>query len=208
MFVLGLTGSIGMGKSTVAAMFARQGALVHDADAAVHRLYGPRGAAVPVIAGLFPEAVVGEGGSARVDRAKLGAAVLGDKAALAALEAAVHPLVGEARDAFLRWACRRRARLVVMDVPLLFETGGERNVDAACVVSAPAFIQAARVLARPGMTADKLASIRSRQMPDAEKRRRADVVIPTGLSKAVTCRCVRRLVRALDGWPAHTWPPR
>lgn len=207
MFVLGLTGSIGMGKSTVAAMFARCGALVHDADAAVHRLYGPGGRAVPVVAALVPGAVVGEGLQARVDRALLGKAVLSDKAKLRALEAAVHPLVGEERDTFLRWAQRRGARLVVMDVPLLFETGGESRVDAVCVVSAPAFIQARRVLARPGMTPDKLAQIRGRQMPDAIKRRRADFVVPTGLSKAVTFRAVRRLVRLLRGRQGHIWPP-
>ena len=208
MFVLGLTGSIGMGKSTVAAMFARCGALVHDADAAVHRLYGPGGAAVPVVAALVPGAVVGEGGAARVDRALLGKAVLADRARLAALEAAVHPLVGRERDRFLRWAQRRGARLVVMDVPLLFETGGQDRVDAVCVVSAPPFVQARRVLARPGMTAGKLAHIRASQMPDATKRRRADFVVPTGIGKAATFRAVRALVRRLSGRAGHIWPPR
>ena len=208
MFVLGLTGSIGMGKSTVAAMFARCGALVHDADAAVHRLYGPGGAAVPAVAALVPQAVVGKGRAARVDRAALGKAVLADRAKLAALEAAVHPLVGRERDRFLRWAQRRGARLVVMDVPLLFETGGEKRVDATCVVSAPAFIQARRVLARPGMTPEKLAHIRSRQMADAEKRRRADFIIPTGIGKAVTWRAVRALVTQLSGQRGDIWPPR
>jgi len=207
MYVLGLTGSIGMGKSTVAAMFAHHGALVHDADAVVHRLYGPRGAAVPVVAALVPDAIVGEGALARVDRARLGKAVLGDADALKALEAGVHPLVGAARDAFLRRACRRGVRLVVMDVPLLFETGGERRVDASCVVSAPDFVQARRVLARPGMTAEKLAQIRARQMPDAEKRRRADFVVPTGLSKAVTWRCVAALARTLGRESGTIWPP-
>jgi dephospho-CoA kinase len=208
MFVLGLTGSIGMGKSTVAAMFARYGALVHDADTAVHRLYGPGGAAVPAIAALVPQAVIGKGRAARVDRAALGKAVLADRGKLAALEAAVHPLVGRERDRFLRWAQRRGARLVVMDVPLLFETGGEKRVDATCVVSAPAFVQARRVLARPGMTPEKLAHIRSRQMADAEKRRRADFVIPTGIGKAVTWRAVRALVTQLAGQRGDIWPPR
>lgn len=207
MFVLGLTGSIGMGKSTVAAMFARCGALVHDADAAVHRLYGPGGRAVPVVAALVPGAIVGKGATARVDRALLGKAVLSDKARLAALEAAVHPLVGQERDRFLRWAQRRGADLVVMDVPLLYETGGENRVDAVCVVSAPAFLQARRVLDRPGMTARKLAQIRARQVPDAVKRRRADFVIPTGLSKAVTFRAVRRLAALLSGRRGRIWPP-
>jgi dephospho-CoA kinase len=197
-----------MGKSTVAAMFVRCGALVHDADAAVHRLYGPGGAAVPVIRGLVPQAVVGEGHSARVDRAALGKAVLADRAALLALERVVHPLVGADRDRFLRWSCRRRVGLVVMDVPLLFETGGERGVDASCVVSAPSFVQACRVLRRPGMTPEKLASIRARQMADAEKRHRADHVIPTGLSKGLTWRRVRALARELDGLGGSIWPPR
>lgn len=208
MFVLGLTGSIGMGKSTVAAMFARCGALVHDADAAVHRLYGPGGAAVPVVAALVPGAVVGEGGAARVDRALLGKAVLADRARLAALEAAVHPLVGRERDRFLRWAQRRGARLVVMDVPLLYETGGEDRVDAVCVVSAPGFVQARRVLARPGMTPAKLAQIRARQVPDTVKRRRADFFIPTGTDRGTTYRAVRALVRRLSGRAGHIWPPR
>mgnify|MGYP002627997290 FL=1 len=208
MFVLGLTGSIGMGKSTVAAMFARCGALVHDADAAVHRLYGPGGAAVPVVAALVPGAVVGKGKAARVDRALLGKAVLSDKARLAALEAAVHPLVGQERDRFLRWAQRRGARLVVMDVPLLFETGGEERVDAVCVVSAPAFVQARRVLARPGMTPEKLAQIRRRQMPDAQKRRHADFIVPTGIGKAATFRAVRAIVARLSGQRGRIWPPR
>lgn len=197
-----------MGKSTVAAMFARHGALVHDADAVVHRLYGAGGAAVPVIADLVPEAVLGSGRAARVDRARLGKAVLGDAAAMRALEAGVHPLVGAERDRFLRWACRRGAALVVMDVPLLFETGGEKRVDATCVVSAPDFVQARRVLARPGMTREKLAQILARQMPDAEKRRRADCVIPTGLSKGLTWRCVGAAVREFSASRGFIWPPR
>ena len=207
MFVLGLTGSIGMGKSTVAAMFARCGALVHDADAAVHRLYGPGGEAVPVVAALVPGAVVGKGPAARVDRALLGKAVLDDSKRLAALEAAVHPLVTAERDRFLRWAQRRGARLVVVDVPLLLETGGETRVDAVCGVSAPSFVQARRVLRRPGMTAGKLAGIRRRQMPDAEKRRRADFVVPTGLSKARTFHRVRRIARLLSRRKGRVWPP-
>lgn len=208
MVVLGLTGSIGMGKSTVASMFARHGALVHDADAVVHRLYGPGGAAVAVIADLVPDAVVGSGRDAHVDRGRLGKAVLGDADAMRALEAGVHPLVGAERDRFLRQACRRGVDLVVMDVPLLYETGGEKRVDAVCVVSAPDFIQARRVLARPGMTAEKLGQIRARQMPDSEKRRRADFVIPTGLSKGLTWRCVGSVVRELRDCRGHIWPPR
>ncbi len=208
LLVLGLTGSIGMGKSTVAGMFRRCGALVHDADAVVHQLYGPGGAAVPRVAALAPDAVVGTGRSARVDRAVLGKVVLNDADALKALEAAVHPLVGRARDRFLRHACSRGVDLVIMDVPLLFETGGERRVDATCVVSAPAFVQAHRVLARAGMSTEKLDSIRRRQMPDVKKRRLADFVIPTGLSKALTWRRVEALADDLKSRSGHIWPPR
>ena len=120
----------------------------------------------------------------------------------------MHPLVGPERDRFLRWAQRRGARLVVMDVPPLFETGGEERVDAVCVVSAPAFVQARRVLARPGMTPEKLAQIRRRQMPDAQKRRHADFIVPTGIGKAATFRAVRAIVARLSGQRGRIWPPR
>jgi len=171
---IGLTGSIGMGKSTVAAMFERAGVPVFDADAAVHRLQGAGGRLVPAIEAAFP----GSTGSAGVDRAVLGAAVLGDDAAMKRLEAIVHPAVGKERAAFL--AANAAAAVVVFDIPLLFETGGEGRVDLVVVVSAPADVQRARVLARPGMTEAKFAAILARQTPDAEKRARADVVIPTG----------------------------
>ncbi len=193
MFVLGLTGSIAMGKTTVAAMFARCGALVHDADATVHRLYAAGGAAVGAVAALVPAAVA----AGRVDRAVLARAVLADAALLRALEAAVHPLVLAERERFLRHARRRRARLAVLEVPLLFESGGARLVDAVCVVSAPSFVQARRLRARPGMTAARHAAIARRQLPDARKRRLADIVIPTGLSRAVTRRRVVALARRL-----------
>lgn len=176
MKVIGLTGSIGMGKSTTAAMFAAAGAPVHDADAQVHALYDVGGAAVPLIAETFPEAVV----DGRVDRAALSRAVVGDPEALRRLERIVHPLMGEARAAFFDEARKAGKDLVVVDVPLLFETGGEQNVDVVVVVSAPAEVQRQRVLERPGMTAEKLDAILARQIPDAEKRRRADYVIDTG----------------------------
>ncbi|MCL4186075.1 MAG: dephospho-CoA kinase [Rhodobacteraceae bacterium] len=174
-FLLGLTGSIGMGKSTTAAMFAEAGAALWDADAAVHRLYAPGGAAVPAVAALVPGASAG----GAVDRAQLRAALARDPGLLARLEAAVHPLVAADRAAFLAAAERAGQPVVVLDVPLLYETGGERGMDATVVVSAPAEVQRARVLARPGMTAAQLDAILARQMPDAEKRRRATWVIET-----------------------------
>ena len=201
MFVLGLTGSIGMGKSTVAGMFACRGALVHDADAVVHRLYGPAGAAV---AGRRPPGARGAarlGRAAWIDRAALGRAVLDDPRTLRALEAVVHPLVDEARARFLRRARRRGAGLVVLDLPLLFETGRRRQVDAVCVVTAPAFLQARRVLRRPGMSAAGLERLRRRQMPDALKRRHADIVIATGRSKGATLRRVAAVARGAEAPP-------
>lgn len=172
-FRLGLTGSIGMGKSTTAAMFAAAGVPVWDADAAVHRLYAPGGAAVPAIGALHP-AAVREGA---VDRAALKAWIAAEPGALAKIEAAVHPLVAADREAFLAGAADKP--LVVLDIPLLFETGADTRMDATLVVSAPAEVQRARVLARPGMTPAQLDLILSRQMPDAEKRARATWVIET-----------------------------
>jgi dephospho-CoA kinase len=195
MRVIGLTGGIGMGKSTAAKVFARARIPVHDADAAVHALYARGGAAVAAVAALVPEAV--RGGA--VDRAVLGRAVLTDPGLLARLEAAVHPLVRRAERRFLA-ACRRRgARAAVLDIPLLFETGAERRVDAVVVVSAPAPVQRARVLRRRGMTAARLDAILARQMPDAERRRRADLVIPTGLSRRFAQARLRRALPALTG---------
>ncbi len=176
MRILGLTGSIGMGKTTTAALFAEAGAPVYDADAAVHRLYAPGGAAVAPIAAVFPGVVVDHA----VDRPSLSARVLGDADALRRLESLTHPLVFADRAEFLRAAAASGASVAVIDVPLLFETGGEHLTHAVAVVSAPADIQRARVLARPGMTADKLDAILSRQTPDADKRARADFVIDTG----------------------------
>jgi len=191
MIMLGLTGSIGMGKSTVAAMFADEGVPVFDADAVVHRLQGKGGRLVPEIEALFP----GTTGADGVDRARLRNAVLGDSAAWKRLEALVHPAVGEERATFLDE--HRDAPLVVLDVPLLFETGGEARIDKVAVVSAPADIQRARVLARPGMVASRLDEILARQMPDAEKRARADFVIPTGGTLDETRAAVRAVIACL-----------
>lgn len=176
MIVLGLTGSVGMGKSTTAAMFAEAGAQVWDADAAVHHLYGPGGAAVSPVSALVPAAVRNGG----LDRAVLRAAVSSDPTLLPRLEAVVHPLVQADRLAFLEAARAAGAAVVVCDIPLLFETGQAAAFDAVVVVSAPEAVQRARVLARPGMTEAALATIIARQMPDAEKRARADYVVDTG----------------------------
>lgn len=175
MRILGLTGSIGMGKTTTAAMFAAAGAPVYDADAAVHRLYAPGGAAAPPIEAAFP----GVTQAGAVDRARLGARVLEDPDALRTLESITHPLVFADRAAFFAGAARSGAPVAVIDVPLLFETGGQRLTHAVAVVSAPAAVQRKRVLARPGMTIAKLDAILARQLPDGDKRARADFVIDT-----------------------------
>jgi len=190
-FILGLTGSVGMGKSTVAAMFADLGVPVFDADAVVHQLQGIGGALLPAIEQAFP----GSTSLAGVDRKALGAAVFGNPDKLARLEAIVHPAVRAARREFLLE--HAGARLVVFDIPLLFETGGVEEVDAVLVVSAPPAVQRERVLARPGMTAERFAEILARQIPDAEKRARADHVIDTGSSLAETREEVARLVKNL-----------
>jgi dephospho-CoA kinase len=174
MIVLGLTGSIGMGKSTTSKMFAEAGVPVHDSDEAVHRLYS--GAAAPLVEAAFPGTTVG----GVVDRAKLGARVLGDTAALKRLEAIIHPLVRADADAFLAMHRNAGESIAVLDIPLLFETGGRSRVDKVVVVTAPAEVQRQRVLARPGMTEEKLAAILAKQVPDEEKRRLADFVIDTG----------------------------
>jgi len=175
-FILCLTGSLGMGKSKSAEFFAEQGVPVHDSDAVVHALY--EGEAVSPIEAAFPGSTV----DGKVDRSRLAGMVLGNEAAMARLEAIVHPLVARARDQFLADAERNGASIVVLDVPLLFETKGERGCDAVVVVSAPADVQRRRALERPGMSEEKLAAILSRQVPDAEKRRRADFVVDSSQS--------------------------
>lgn len=197
MFVLGLTGSIGMGKSAAATMLRRMGLPLHDADKAVHRLLAKGGAAVAAIAAAFPDVVI----DGAVDRQRLGAQVFEDRAALERLEAILHPAVRRAARAFLRQQARRGQDLVVLDIPLLFETGGEALCDAVIVVSAPRFVQQARVLSRPGMTPARLRAIQAKQMPDRDKRRRADFVVNTGLSKAETLRQLRAIVTLLRQRP-------
>lgn len=173
MFVLGLTGSIGMGKSATAAMFADEGVPVQDADAVVHALYD--GAATPQIEAAFP----GTTANGKVDRVKLGPMVIGNAEAMAKLEKIVHPLVAAARDDFLSNAEKSGADIVVLDIPLLYETGSDINCDAVVVVSAPAEVQRERVLARPGMTEQRFDAILAKQMPDADKRARADFIVDT-----------------------------
>lgn len=182
MMKVALTGSIGMGKSTVGRMLTARGIALFDADAAVHALYAPGGAAVAPLRAAFPEAVAGDG----VDRAILSKLVLGDGDAIRRLEAIVHPLVGEARQAFLAEAAARGDAFVVLDIPLLFEGRNRAGYDAVIVVSAPAAAQRTRVLERPGMTAEKFEAILARQVPDEIKRAGADYVIDTGLPLAET----------------------
>jgi dephospho-CoA kinase len=195
MIILGLTGSIGMGKSTVAAMFRREGVPVYDADAEVHRLQGPGGRLVAAIEAAFPGVTGAHGG---IDRAILGKHVLGDNAALRRLERLIHPVLRESRRRFLRK--HRSRRIVVLDIPLLFEKGGRgarRGIDASVVVSAPAWKQARRVLARPNMNPLKLRHIRSLQLADHRKRALADFIIETGTTRDRTAAAVRHLIACL-----------
>lgn len=198
MLVIGLTGSIGMGKSTIAARFRELRLTVIDADAEVHKLYS--GAAVAPIEAAFPgTAVTSPDGTRSVDRARLSAALLADPSSFERLEAIVHPLVQAAEAAWLKAAHDSGAAMAVLEVPLLFETGGDQRCDVTVVVSAPAEVQRQRVLARPGMTADKLAAILSRQLPDDEKRARADFVVDTGTSITESQAAVDAIVEALRG---------
>ena len=198
MLVLGLTGSIAMGKSTTAGLFRAAGVPVHDADAAVHALYG--GAAVAPVEAAFPGVAV----DGRIDRERLAARVVGDPAALVRLEAIVHPLVRAAEAEFLARAASAGARRVVLDVPLLFETGGEARVDLTVVVTAPAEVQHERAMARPGMTEARLAAILARQMPDAEKRRRAHFLIDTSHGLEAARRAVAGILRAVAQMPGES----
>jgi len=189
--IIGLTGSIGMGKTTTAEAFKRFGIPVHDADAAVHRLFAKGGAAVEPVGDAFPGVVK----NGAIDRSILSQKVLGDDAALRRLEAIVHPLVGREKTKFLINAALTRRKAVVLDIPLLFETGGDRSCDLVVVASAPEFLQTARVIGRPGMTAQKLAAIRANQMPDRRKRQRADFIVPTGAGRAFSLRLVSKIAK-------------
>jgi dephospho-CoA kinase len=191
--LLGLTGSIGMGKSTTAALFAEAGVPIWDADAAVHRLYAQGGAAVGPIEAAFPGVAV----DGAIDRARLSARLADDPPAFPRLEAIVHPLVAQDRQAFLDQAKASGAKVVVLDIPLLYETGAEAWVDKVVVVSAPAAVQRERALARPGMTAEKLDTLLARQVPDAEKRARADFVVDTSQGVEAARAQVRQILETV-----------
>lgn len=193
MLVIGLTGGIGMGKSTVAKMFARFGVPAFNADDAVHELQAPDGKAIPIIAAAFPGTVTG----GVLNRAALRKIVLSDPAALRRLERIMHPLVGQMQKQFRTAARRANRRAILLDIPLLFEGNGQRKMDVTLTVSCPRDVQIRRVLRRGTMTAEQIATIIAKQMPDAEKRKRADHVIRTGLSRFHTCRTICRLARIL-----------
>jgi dephospho-CoA kinase len=195
MFILGLTGSIGMGKSTTAKFFREAGVPLHDSDAVVHRLYA--GEAVAPVEQAFPGTVV----DGKVDRGKLSERLIGNPEAIKRLEAIVHPLVRAVSQRFMQEQAARGARAIVLDIPLLFETGGEKNVDAVVVVSAPPDVQRARVLSRPGITAERLEALLARQMPDAEKRRRADFVVDSGQGLEHARTQVRQILAAVAKMP-------
>jgi dephospho-CoA kinase len=194
MIILGLTGSIGMGKSTAAEMLQRLGVPLFDADRAVHRLLAPGGAAVAEVAAAFPGVIAPSGG---IDRAALGRRVFGDRKALARLERILHPKVEAEERRFVKKARARRARIVVLDIPLLFEVRGEARCDYVLVISASPGLQRQRVLRREGMTEARFAAILRQQMRDREKRRRADFVVQSGLSRALTLRRLREILRLL-----------
>ena len=197
MFILGLTGSIGMGKSTTAKFFSEAGVPVHDSDAVVHRLYA--GEAVAPVEEAFPGTVV----DGKIDRAKLSEKLIGNPEAIKRLEAIVHPLVRAVSQRFVQEQAARGARSIVLDIPLLFETGGEKNVDAVVVVSAPAEVQRARVLSRPGVTAERLEALLARQMPDAQKRARAHFVVDSSRSFDSARAQVHAILRAIAGSPGR-----
>ena len=201
MIILGLTGSIGMGKSTTANYFARQGVPVYDADAVVHRLLATGGEAIPEIIQTFPNVVINNG----VDRQKLGQVVFKNSCALTILEGILHPRVQAKKQLFLACAGRRGAPIVVLDVPLLYETSGDRHCDAVVVVSAPKSIQRAGVLGRAGMTPEKLDGILKQQMPDTLKRRRADFLVPTGIGREANFRAVRQILSTVRHWRGMHW---
>jgi dephospho-CoA kinase len=203
MVILGLTGSIAMGKTTAAEMFSRLGVPVYDADRTVHRLLATGGKAVDPIEALFP----GVSRDGAVDRETLASRVFGDDEALRRLEAVVHPLVAREKKHFLRRAARQGWQTVVLDIPLLFETSSQMAFDAVAVVTAPAFVQEQRLLKRPGMDRKRIAVIRGRQMSDVQKRRLADFIIPTGLGRAVTMHTIKCVVEEVRHWRGTKWPP-
>lgn len=203
MLIIGLTGSIAMGKSMTARQLRQLGIPVHDSDRSVHKFLAPKGRAFAAVAKAFPEAVQ----KGNIDRAKLGQIVFANAKKLKKLEAILHPLVF---DETRRWVARqnmKHRKIVVLDIPLLYEVGRDRICDVVMVASAPAFLQRQRALARPGMTAARLDAILAKQIPDAEKRRRADVIIPTGLGKAVSQRALQKALITLSRKQGRKWAP-
>jgi dephospho-CoA kinase len=196
MIVVGLTGSIGMGKSTAAKMLQAMGVPLHDSDKIVHELIAPQGRAIPALAKIFPEAY--DAGANAVDRAVIGQIVFQNEEKRKALEAVLHPMVRESQQKFLEREKARGARVAVLDIPLLYETGAEKRVDKVIVVTAPAFIQRRRVMKRPGMTESKFQGILQSQMPDHEKRARADFIVQTGLGEAHTQRTLKKIIESLS----------
>ncbi|MFP6710655.1 MAG: dephospho-CoA kinase [Rhodospirillales bacterium] len=203
MYILGLTGSIGMGKTTAANAFRHYGVAVYDADAAVHSLLGPGGKAVGQVGDAFPGVVKND----QIDRKLLGPKVFEDKGALGQLEAILHPLVRAIQYEFLRQAAKRREKLVVLDVPLLFEVGTDKLCDTVAVVTAPAYLQRLRVLSRPGMTEKQFAQVLKSQMPDAIKRKRADFLIQTSMGRNISLLCIRNIIEITQNQAGHNWPP-
>jgi dephospho-CoA kinase len=202
MIILGLTGSIGMGKSVAANTFRHFGIPVHDADLAVHDLMKPGGAAFDAIVAYYPPALDNN----KINRKILGDFVFQNDDNLEGLENILHPMVRQKKNQFLGQAARRRCRSVVLDVPLLFETGGHKSCDGVVVVHAPDFVQRARVMRRPGMTAQKFTAIREKQMTSQEKCRRADFVVQTGIGRLESLRAIRNIIDQTKGWRGAYWP--
>ena len=202
MVILGLTGSIGMGKSTVAAVFRRLGVAVHDSDATVHNLMTPGGAAYSAITQAFPD-VCSEAG---IDRKLLGDVVFADKMSLVHLEAILHPLVLRDKLSFLKRSAHQRHRMVVLDIPLLYETKGQNSCDAVIVVTAPEFVQRSRVMSRPGMTSEKFENILAKQVPDVIKRKYAEFVVHTGIGRLESLRTIRHIVGVTKTIKSNKWP--
>jgi dephospho-CoA kinase len=203
MIILGLTGSIGMGKTTAANAFRSLSFCVHDADLAVHKLMVPGGAAVDEVLNVFPSVAM----DGYIDRQALGVIVFADDSKLQQLEGILHPLVRMKEHAFLAAAARRRERLVVLDIPLLLETGGDARCDGVVVVSAPVAIQKSRVLRRPGMTDERLQAIMGHQINDVDKCHMADFVVQTGLGRAHSLRAIANIVTVTKSWSPRHWPP-
>ena len=202
MFILGLTGSVGMGKTTAAAAFRQNGIAVYDADAAVHQLMGPKGKALGSVRKAFPEAVKNN----CVDRRALGSIVYRNKKALAHLESILHPMVQDMQLEFLRKCAKSRAKLVVLDIPLLYENNIDRFCDAVAVVTAPLYLQKIRVLRRPGMTPKRFNQIVKNQLSDSQKRKRADFIIQTGLGQNHSLLCIRNIINIAQNCHSNCWP--